>query len=298
MTKWFDTNYHYLVPEFESRQTFRLASTAPIDAFGEALSLGIRTRPVLLGPVSFLLLGKSKAHRCRAAGAARRGCCRSTRKCFAGWPRRGPIGSRSTSRCWPSICRPRRSRPLESAYARLAAVSDKIKICLATYFGGLRRESCRPPCGCRWRPCTSTWSARRSNSTRALRRWSRPDAMLSLGVIDGRNIWRADLERALALVGTGGRAARAGPAPGRRLPARCCTARSTWSWKTHWTRSSRAGWPSRGRSWPRSPLLTRGVNEGREAVADALAASRESLARRGRSARIHRPEVQAAPGRR
>ena len=61
MTKWFDTNYHYLVPEFEARQSFRLASTAPVDAFSEATALGIRTRPVLLGPVSFLLLGKSKA---------------------------------------------------------------------------------------------------------------------------------------------------------------------------------------------------------------------------------------------
>ncbi len=61
MTKWFDTNYHYIVPEFEKDQKFRLASTRPIDMYEEAKSLGIDTRPVLLGPVSFLLLGKSKA---------------------------------------------------------------------------------------------------------------------------------------------------------------------------------------------------------------------------------------------
>lgn len=61
MTKWFDTNYHYIVPEFEEGQTFRLASTKPIDEFVEARRLGIQTRPVLLGPVSFLLLGKTKS---------------------------------------------------------------------------------------------------------------------------------------------------------------------------------------------------------------------------------------------
>ena len=60
MTKWFDTNYHYLVPEFEPGQSFQLTSTAPVDAFREALEAGIRTRPVLLGPVSLLMLGKSK----------------------------------------------------------------------------------------------------------------------------------------------------------------------------------------------------------------------------------------------
>ncbi len=59
MTKWFDTNYHYLVPEFEARQQFKLSSTKPVDEYLEAKALGIETRPVLLGPVSFLLLGKT-----------------------------------------------------------------------------------------------------------------------------------------------------------------------------------------------------------------------------------------------
>ncbi len=58
MTKWFDTNYHYIVPEFETGQRFQLASLKPIEEFLEAKALGIQTRPVLLGPVSFLLLGK------------------------------------------------------------------------------------------------------------------------------------------------------------------------------------------------------------------------------------------------
>lgn len=60
MTKWFDTNYHYIVPEFTKDQQFKLFSTKVLDEFKEAKRLGIHTKPVLLGPVSFLLLGKEK----------------------------------------------------------------------------------------------------------------------------------------------------------------------------------------------------------------------------------------------
>ena len=58
MTKWFDTNYHYIVPEFSKNQEFKLSSTKIIDQYEEAKALGIETRPVIIGPVSFLLLGK------------------------------------------------------------------------------------------------------------------------------------------------------------------------------------------------------------------------------------------------
>lgn len=60
MTKWFDTNYHYIVPEFHKNQQFKLFSTKIVDEFYEAKSKEILTKPVLIGPVSFLLLGKEK----------------------------------------------------------------------------------------------------------------------------------------------------------------------------------------------------------------------------------------------
>jgi len=60
MTKWFDTNYHYIVPEFKNDQTFELFSTKVIQEFSEAKQAGIATKPVLIGPVSYLLLGKEK----------------------------------------------------------------------------------------------------------------------------------------------------------------------------------------------------------------------------------------------
>lgn len=60
MTKWFDTNYHYIVPEFTKNQKFELFSEKIINEFKEAKDLGIVTKPVLIGPISYLLLGKEK----------------------------------------------------------------------------------------------------------------------------------------------------------------------------------------------------------------------------------------------
>jgi len=60
MTKWFDTNYHYIVPEFQKDQKFNLFSTTIIEEFAEAKQAGINTKPVIIGPVTYLLLGKEK----------------------------------------------------------------------------------------------------------------------------------------------------------------------------------------------------------------------------------------------
>jgi 5-methyltetrahydropteroyltriglutamate--homocysteine methyltransferase len=60
MTKWFDTNYHYIVPEFTKNQKFELFSEKIINEFKEANALKIATKPVLIGPISYLLLGKEK----------------------------------------------------------------------------------------------------------------------------------------------------------------------------------------------------------------------------------------------
>src|SRR5436309_15115941 len=63
MTKWFDTNYHYIVPELERGQSFRLASQKPVAEFREAKALGIDATPVLIGTNTFLLLAKTKSKR-------------------------------------------------------------------------------------------------------------------------------------------------------------------------------------------------------------------------------------------
>ncbi len=62
MTKWFDTNYHYLVPELGPDTEFTLDASKPLAEFNEAKEAGVLTRPVILGPVSFLLLAKAEPH--------------------------------------------------------------------------------------------------------------------------------------------------------------------------------------------------------------------------------------------
>src|SRR5690606_19542986 len=60
MTKWFNTNYHYMVPEFTKGQQFKLTWTQLLEEVDEALALGHNVKPVLLGPVTYLWLGKVK----------------------------------------------------------------------------------------------------------------------------------------------------------------------------------------------------------------------------------------------
>src|SRR5690606_24110142 len=60
MTKWFDTNYHYMVPEFTKGQTFKLTSEKFLNEYKEAKTAGIETKPVIIGPITYLLLGKEK----------------------------------------------------------------------------------------------------------------------------------------------------------------------------------------------------------------------------------------------
>ena len=138
MTKWFDTNYHYMVPEFTRGQTFKLASLKPVDEFREAKALGYQTRPVLLGPVTYPQARQEQGCRARSAVAARRRCCRSISTCCAGSPRTAPIGCRSTSPAWCSISTTRRREALaRRLYGASPSALPTLKIMLTTYFGGL-----------------------------------------------------------------------------------------------------------------------------------------------------------------
>ena len=197
MTKWFDTNYHYIVPEFEAGQTFRLASTKAVDEFLEAKALGIQTRPVLLGPISFLLLGKSKSpsfdpislvtallpvyeevlQRLHAAGAE--------------WVQIDEPGL--------VLDLPETTRgAFTEAYRRLSAAAGRTKILVATYFESLHSRLMTalqlPVAG------LHLDLVRGPGQLDAALAEAPPHLTLSLGVIDGRNIWKADLSKAVALV--------------------------------------------------------------------------------------------------
>ena len=60
MTKWFDTNYHYIVPEFTAQTTFKLDASRLIEQLAEAKAQGVKAKPVIIGPVTYLGIGKAK----------------------------------------------------------------------------------------------------------------------------------------------------------------------------------------------------------------------------------------------
>ena len=189
MTKWFDTNYHYMVPEVGPAQRFALSSTKPIDEFKEAKALGHHTRPVLLGPVTYLLLAKSKHDGFDPLSLL---------------PSLVPVYAELLARLryagadWVQIDEPAlvldlddaAREALRTAYADLAKVPG-IKLMLASYFGALGDNLATalalPVAG------LHVDLVRAPQQLDAVLAGARDDLVLSLGVIDGRNIWKADL---------------------------------------------------------------------------------------------------------
>lgn len=201
MTKWFDTNYHYIVPEFVPTQPFKLASTKAIDEFKEALQLGIRTRPVLLGPVSFLMLGKSTTEEFDLrtslalltlldwAMPVYETILQDLAKAGADWVQ-------MDEPCLALDLNDAQRSAYKAAYAGLSCVP--IKLMLTTYFGGLRDNL----------PLVAHLpvDGLHIDLVRAPEQLDEvlavfPDwAILSMGLVDGRNVWRTDIDQALAQV--------------------------------------------------------------------------------------------------
>src|SRR6266705_155595 len=136
MTKWFDTNYHYIVPEFEPAQAFRLSSSKPVDEFQEAKALGIHTKPVLIGPVTFLTLGKA-----RTARFDRLALLDALLPVYAEvLSRLAAAGATWVQLDEPCLALDRTAAERDAfarAYRSLADQAPKVKLLLATYFAGL-----------------------------------------------------------------------------------------------------------------------------------------------------------------
>jgi 5-methyltetrahydropteroyltriglutamate--homocysteine methyltransferase len=136
MTKWFDTNYHYMVPEFRLGQRFQVASCKPVDEYLEAKALGFETRPVLLGPVTFLKLGKAKE-----AGFDPLTLLVHLLPVYIDILRRLSANGAE----WVQIDEPclvldldnKAKEALRQAYSTITHALPNLKIMLATYFGGL-----------------------------------------------------------------------------------------------------------------------------------------------------------------
>jgi 5-methyltetrahydropteroyltriglutamate--homocysteine methyltransferase len=289
MTKWFDTNYHYMVPEFSKGQQFTLASTKPVDEFCEARELGFHTRPVLVGPVTYLKLGKSQDE---------------TLDPLSLLPGLLPVYIEILRRLaangadWAQIDEPCLALDLDdatrnalgAAYDMFARAVPNLKILVASYFGGLGDNLDTALT----LPITGLHLdlVRASDDLGRVLAAAPAGLTLSLGIIDGRNVWRANLASILD---------RIEPVIVRRGSERLIVAPSCSLLHVPIDLDLETGLDPDLKSWlafavqkmGELSVLGRALVEGREAVRDALATSAAAVAARNASPKIHNKAVAA-----
>lgn len=288
MTKWFDTNYHYLVPRLTADQRFELTENRPLSLFREGLAKAIRTRPVLLGPVSFLLLSKT------SDGSDPLDLLGRLLPLYA-----EVLDQLAEAACaWVQIDEPCLALDLpEKARAALVQTYDmlaqrpKPEILLASYFGpmgdNLATALRLPVAG------LHLDLARGMADLDRVVEAARPGQFLSLGLVDGRNVWRSDLRSALGV------AQRVASARGTRhlMIAPSC---SLLHVPVDLSQEDQLG--PEVKSWLAFAVqklgevaaLARGVDEGESAIRAELVASDAALQSRRDSLRVHRPDVAAS----
>ena len=278
MTKWLDTNYHYIVPELNADTQFTINAHAFLSQLDEALQHNKNVKPVLLGPVSFLYL--SKAH-----GVNKLDLLENLAQQYAHLLQE--LSAKKIE--WLQIDEPIFALDLDDAWLKAferAYVYFRIsrpKLLLTTYFANVSRyqavianlfvdgvhiDLVRAPeqLGPWVNAIPSHW-------------------VLSCGVIDGRNIWRNDLDKTLALL-----------APWKdRLGERLWLAPSCSLLHTPVTLAHEVNLDSEIKSWlafadeklTELSIITKALNLGVESVAAELAASRTAIASRNNSNRVH-----------
>ena len=288
MTKWFDTNYHYIVPEFTKAQEFSLDSSKPIGEFLEAKSVGVQTRPVLLGPVSFLLLGKVKDAALDPLFLLERilpayeELLRRLAEAGAAWVQIDePMLSLAS--------RPEAQRAFASSYERLAGVSKSLRILVATYFAGLGANMSLAL----GLPVAALHLdlVRAPEQLETALKNAPPDLKLSLGVVDGRNIWKTNLDRALQIM----ERTTTVVGPERIFVAPSCSllhCPADLDEENQLDEELRNWLAFAKQKLEEVVLLQRALNDGREAVRELLEANTEAMNSRRASRRIHDPEVQ------
>ena len=195
MTKWFDTNYHHLVPELEPGQALRLRAGHWLEPLREAAALGIETRPVVLGPASFLLLSKGLDRPLDLLDALVPVYGQLLRELVA-------AGAREVQLDEPCLVLDRTPAELDAiagAITALAGASDA-ELCLATYFAGLG-DALRQVLALPVAEFHLDLIRAPEQLAPALDALAGRTARLSLGIVDGRNVWLTDPDRALGQIG-------------------------------------------------------------------------------------------------
>lgn len=203
LTKFFDTNYHYLVPEIGPDTAFSLADQKPIEEFFESRELGILTRPVLLGPVTFLLLAKPAA----GAPAGFRPLDRldDLLEVYATvLGELGRLGAEWVQLDEPAFTADRTPAELSAlrvAYRRLAGLAERPRLLVAGYYGELG-EALPVLADTRVDGIALDLVAGVADLDRAVSLPGLRDKTVVAGVVDGRNVWRTDLDAALSKAAT------------------------------------------------------------------------------------------------
>jgi 5-methyltetrahydropteroyltriglutamate--homocysteine methyltransferase len=198
MTKWFDTNYHYIVPELERGMKFKLSSRKPFDEYKEAKELGIETKPVLIGPLTFLLQGK-----CAGEEFDRLELIDGLVEVYAEvLAELGRLGAEWVQIDEPVLVEDRTAAELdalERAYRRLGEVSGAPRIVVNTYFDHVGEAY---PVLARLPIAAIGLDLVRGEQNRELvsRHGLPEDKVLFAGVVSGRNVWINDLGRSLELL--------------------------------------------------------------------------------------------------
>jgi len=282
MTKWFDTNYHYMVPELVAGQKLALSSAKIVDEYREAKAQGFETRPVLLGPVTWLTLAKGRGvdpfdYLDEVLGLY-----------TAILTQLGQAGAD-----WVQIDEPvlvldlseRQRNAITRAYAKLPRTG--VKLMLATYFGGLEDNLDLaihlPVAG------LHVDLVRAPQQLDAVLAKAPKSLLLSLGVIDGRNVWRADLAALLDRLEpiAAGRDLILAPSCSLlHTPVDLALERKIDPEIAQWLAFAvqKVG---------ELATLKRALNEGRDNVVEELAASSAAAAARKTSPRIHDEAVAA-----
>ncbi|MER0428100.1 MULTISPECIES: 5-methyltetrahydropteroyltriglutamate--homocysteine S-methyltransferase [Streptomyces microflavus subgroup] len=204
MTKWFDTNYHYLVPELGPDTVFTADSAKQVAELKEALALGHTPRPVLVGPVTYLLLAKA------APGVA------ADFEPLTLLDRLLPVYAevladlRAAGAEWvqldePALVQDRTAAELNAAaraYRELGSLTDRSKLLVASYFGRLGEALAvlaKSPVEGLALDFTESGAGNLADLAAA---GGLPGKRLVAGVVNGRNIWINDYEKSLATLGT------------------------------------------------------------------------------------------------
>jgi 5-methyltetrahydropteroyltriglutamate--homocysteine methyltransferase len=287
MTKWFDTNYHYIVPELERGMKFRFSSRKPLEQYAEAKKLGIQTKPVLVGPLTFLLQGKVSGE-----DFDRLELLDDLVEVYAEvLAELGKLGAEWVQLDEPVLVEDRTPielEALERAYTRLAAVEGAPKIAIATYFDHVGEAypvlTRLPVAG------VSLDFVYGPHNLELVRKHGWPaDKTLFAGVVNGRNVWINNLSATLDLLED-----LQGVAGGNLVVSSSCSLQHSPVDKRNEPRldDEVLSWMSFAvQKLDEIAALTRALNEGRDAIAEDIDANRNALQDREESPRTRNPQV-------